>query len=182
MVVLVNGSFGVGKTTVARLLRGALRGSAVYDPEWAGMALMRAAKLAGLKGRGVEDFQHFGLWRKSAIAGVRMFRALARGPVVVPMTFTHRGYFDEVVDGIRRSDPDVRVFCLKATLPTLKERLARRGDKTEGPGAEWMARRLLECAEAHRDPHFGEPVEAESRPARAVAEDILRRLRKNNSQ
>ena len=182
MVVLVNGSFGVGKTTVARLLRGALPGSVIYDPEWAGMALMRLAKLARLKGPGVEDFQHFPLWRKSAVAGVRLFRSFARGPVIVPMTFCRRAYFDEVFAGIRRFDSDVRVFCLKAGLPTVKERLARRGDVAEGPGADWMARRIAECAEAHRDPHFGEPVETEDRPAREVAEDLLQRLRTSNVQ
>ena len=176
MVVLVNGSFGVGKTTVARLLRGALRGSAVYDPECAGLALMWLAKLSRRKGPGAEDFQHFKLWRKSAVAGVRAFRALARDPVIVPMTFSHRPYFDEVVAGIRRFDSEVRVFCLKASLPTVKERLAGRGDKTDGPDAEWMARRIVECAEAHRDPHFGEPVNTEDRPAAAVAQDILKRL------
>jgi broad-specificity NMP kinase len=177
MVVLINGSFGVGKTTVARLLRAALQGGAIYDPELAGMALMRLAKLAGRKGPGVEDFQHFRLWRKSAVGGVRLFRSVARGPVIVPMTFTHRPYFDEVVAGVRRFDPDVRVFCLKATVPTLKERLAGRGDKTEGPGAQWLARRIVECAEAHRDPHFGEPVDTEDRSAREVTEELLARLR-----
>jgi broad-specificity NMP kinase len=176
MVVLINGSFGVGKSTVARLLRDALPGSAIYDPEWAGLALMRLAKLARLKSPGVEDFQNFGLWRKSAVAGVRLFRSLARGPVIVPMTFSRRAYFDEVVAGVRRFDSELRVFCLKATLPTVKERLAGRGDSTEGPGAEWIARRIVECAEAHRDPHFGEPVNTEDRPAREVAEDLRKRL------
>jgi predicted kinase len=182
MVVLINGSFGVGKTTVARLLRGTLPGSTVYDPEWAGIALMRLSKWAGVKGPGVEDFQHFRMWRKSAVAGVRLFRSLARGPVIVPMTFTDRSYFDEVVAGIRRFDSELRVFCLKASLPTVKERLTERGDKTEGPGAEWVARRIVECAEAHRDPHFGEPVNAEDRTAREVAADVADRLQTVSSK
>ena len=182
MVVLINGSFGVGKTTVARLLRGALARSAVYDPEWAGMVLMRLSKLARLKGPGAEDFQHFPVWRKSAVAGVRAFRSLARGPVIVPMTFTHRLYFDEVVAGIRRFDSELRVFCLKATLPTVRERLSGRGDMTEGAGAQWLARRIVECAEAHRDPHFGEPVNTEGRTAREVATDLFERLQTSGAE
>jgi chloramphenicol 3-O-phosphotransferase len=176
MVVLINGSFGVGKTTVARLLRGVLPRSVIYDPELAGMVLMRLSKWAGRKGPGAEDFQHFPVWRKSAVAGVRAFRSLARGPVIVPMTFTDRAYFDEVVAGVRRFDSEVRVFCLKATVPTVKARLSGRGDKTGGPGAEWIARRVVECAEAHRDPHFGEPVNTEDRPAREVAAELFERL------
>jgi hypothetical protein len=176
MVVLINGSFGVGKTTVARFLRGALPRSVIYDPELAGIAMMRLSRLAGLRRPGAEDFQHFRLWRGSAVAGVRLFRRLARGPVIVPMTFTHRTYFDEVVAGIRRFDSDLRVFCLKATLPTVKERLSGRGDRIEGPGSEWLSRRIVECVEAHRDAHFGEPVETEGRDARAVAEELIKRL------
>lgn len=174
MIVMINGSFGVGKTTVAGLLRGVLPGSAVYDPEWAGIALMRVAKWAASKG--AEDFQDIGLWRKSAVAGVGLFRFIFPGPVIVPMTFSRRDYFDEVVAGLRRLDPEVRVFCLKASLPTVKKRLEGRGDEIEGPGARWIARRIVECAEAHRDPHFGEPVDTEDRPAREVAEDLIRRL------
>jgi len=182
MVVLINGSFGVGKTTVARLLRGALAGSAIYDPEWVGVALMRLARLVPLKTPGREDFQDLGLWRTSAVAGVRLFRSLVRGPVIVPMTFSRRDYFDEVAAGIRRFDPEVRVFCLKASLPTVKKRLTGRGTQIEGPGADWIARRIVECAEAHRDPHFGEPVDTEGRSAREVCEDVFERLRPSGAE
>jgi chloramphenicol 3-O-phosphotransferase len=179
MIVLINGSFGVGKTTVARLLRGALRGSRIYDPEWAGIILMRLTKWARLKR--VEDFQDMGLWRKSAVAGIRLFRVVVKGPVIVPMTFSQRAYFDEVLEGVRRLDSEVRVFCLKASLPTVEKRLLGRGTKIEGPGSEWIARRIKECAEAHRDTHYGEPVETEERSAREVAEDVIERLRKSSA-
>jgi broad-specificity NMP kinase len=41
MIVVINGSFGVGKTTVAKLIRRSLPGSAIYDPEWVGFVLRR---------------------------------------------------------------------------------------------------------------------------------------------
>lgn len=174
MVILINGSFGVGKTTVARLLRDTLRGSVIYDPEWVGFVLQR------LPGRGrrraSDDFQDIRLWRKSAVAGVRLFRAFASGPVIMPMTFTHRAWFDEVVAGIRRFEPELRIFLLRASLETVKRRLAGRGTAVEGPGAEWMARRIAECAAAHLDPHFGQPVDTETRSAGEVAAEIVRRL------
>jgi broad-specificity NMP kinase len=176
MIVVINGSFGVGKTTVAKLLREAFQGSAVYDPEWAGLALMRLPKWVRLKGAGTNDFQDIELWRRLTVAGVRLFSRFANGKLIVPMTFSRHAYLDEVVAGIRRHDPETRIFCLKASLPTVKKRLVGRGTRLEGPGSEWIARRIVECVEAHRDPHFGEPVDTEDRSAREVAEYIIGRL------
>jgi hypothetical protein len=182
MVIMINGSFGVGKTTVARLLRRRFRGSLIFDPEWAGLLLMRLPGWVRLKGSGSDDFQNIELWRSSAVAGARLFRLAARGPLIVPMTFTSRAYFEEVTEGIRRFDPEVRTFCLRASLATVRRRLASRGSKWERPGSQWLARRTEECVNAHRDPHFGEPVETEDRTALEVAEEIVERLMNCNGQ
>jgi predicted kinase len=136
MIVMLNGSFGVGKSTVAKLLRDALTGSAIFDPEWAGIAMMRLPRWIKLKGSGTGDFQDINLWRRSAVAGVRLFRLFASGPVIVPMTFSRRDYFDEIVKGLRRLDLELKVFCLKASLPTVEKRLVARGTRSRGPGAE----------------------------------------------
>jgi hypothetical protein len=177
MIILINGSFGVGKTTVAKLLSHSLPGSAIYDPERVGFGLRRLPGWIKLKGAGSGDYQDIVLWRRSAVAGVRLFRLFASGPIIVPMAFSRRDYFDEVVTGIEPLDSELRVFCLKADLATVKKRLVERGTKIEGPGTEWIARRIIECVEAHNDTHFGEPVDTEGRAAHEVAEEISRRLR-----
>jgi chloramphenicol 3-O-phosphotransferase len=176
MIVLINGSFGVGKTTVAKLLRHSLPGSAIYDPEWFGFVLKRLPKWVNLNGSGSDDYQDIVLWRRSAVAGVRLFRLCASGPVIVPMAFSRRDYFDEVIAGVEPLDSELRVFCLKASLATIKKRLVERGTEVEGPRTEWIARRIIECVEAHNDLHFGEPVDTENRSAHDVAEDIIKRL------
>lgn len=174
---MINGSFGVGKTTIAKMLRGSLPGSAIFDPEWAGFFLRRLPRWIKLKGSGSDDYQDIALWRRSAVEGVRLFRLFVSGPVIVPMAFSRRDYFDEVVRGIESIDSELRVLCLKAGLATIRKRLVERGTQIEGPGSEWIARRIIECVEAHNDPHFGEPVETEGRSAREVAEDIIKRLK-----
>jgi chloramphenicol 3-O-phosphotransferase len=176
MIILLNGSFGVGKTTVAKLLRHSLPGSAIYDPELVGFVLRRLPKWMKLNGAGSDDYQDIVLWRRSAVAGVRLFRRFASGPIIVPMAFSRRDYFDEVVTRIELIDSELRAFCLKAGLATVKKRLVERGTKIEGPGTEWIARRIIECVDAHNDPHFGEPVDTEGRSAREVAEEIMQRL------
>jgi hypothetical protein len=177
MIVMINGSFGVGKTTVARLLREATNGSRIYDPEWAGIALMRLPTWIKINGSGTDDFQDIALWRRSVPTGIKLVRLLAKGPVIVPMTFSNKAYFDEVMTGVRRLDPASRVFCLKASLAIVRSRLVNRGERLDAPGSEWMVRRISECEQAHRGSDFGEPVETEDRTAKQVAEDILNRLR-----
>ncbi|MGH9753401.1 MAG: hypothetical protein ACREA2_11515 [Blastocatellia bacterium] len=173
---MINGSFGIGKTTIAKLLRRSLPGIAIYDPEWVGFVLKRLPKWIKLNGSGSDDYQDIALWRRLAIVGIRLFRLFLSGPVIVPMAFSRRDYFDEIVTRIEPLDSELRVFCLKASLATIKKRLVERGTNIEGPGTEWIARRIIECIEAHNNPHFGEPVDTEDRSACEVAEDIIKRL------
>ena len=180
MIVMINGSFGVGKTTVAKLMSGSLPGSVIYDPEWVGSVLKRLPKWIKLKGSGTDDFQDIDFWRRSAVFGIRLFRRFASGPVIVPMTFSRRDYFDEVLMGIGHFDSEIRVFCLKASLATVKKRLMERGAKTEGSGSEWITRRIVECVEAHHDPHFGESIDTEYRSALEVTKDIVKRLQQSS--
>jgi hypothetical protein len=171
MIVLLNGSFGVGKSTVAGLLRKRLKGAIIYDPEWTGSVLQRLPEWLNFKGSGTDDFQNLHAWRRSVIAGTKLFGRIARGPVLVPMTFTRRDYFDEITAGIRRFDRELNIFCLHASLGAIEKRLAHRGS-----GGAWLSRRVQECVEAHRDPHFGAPVDTENRSAPEVADDIFGRL------
>jgi len=132
--------------------------------------------LLRLAGSGTDDVQDMPLWRRSVGAGIRLIGRIASGPIIVPMTFTCREYFDEVVTDLRSNGAELNVFCLRGNLATIEKRLERRRLDPNGREATWIKRRIRECVEAHREPHFGEPVDTENRSAREVAEDILRRL------
>jgi hypothetical protein len=180
MILILNGSFGVGKTTVGRLLRRRIAGSRLYNPEWTGSILMRLPSLIKPEGSGTDDFQDIDLWRKSVVRGTRLFRAFARETVIVPMAFSRRDYFDEIVGGMREFDNRVKVFCLQAGLATILNRLRRRGEKIEGGDEDWVVRKARECIEAQSDAHFGEPVNTEDLSAVEVADEILKRLAATN--
>lgn len=174
---MLNGSFGVGKTTVARLLHKTLPGSSIYDPEWFGVGLMRLGKWFRVKRWRTDDFQNIPLWRKSVATGIQLQRKFASGPVIVPMTFSSRNYLGEVMTDLNRRGDGPRLFCLVADLETLEQRLAKRNLEPNSGEAFWLSRRIRECVSAHRDSYFGESVDTVNRSAPEVAADILQRLK-----
>ena len=169
MVVLLNGSFGIGKTTVARILTKRLPGTVLFDPELIGFVLQRARKLAG---RPVDDFQDIPLWRRLVILGIRIMTRLRRN-VIVPMAFSNRSYLEEVRSGIARYEPDVRHVCLVAPEQVVYERLARRGGGSTEADLAWQYRRAAECCVAHRDAAFAEHISTDGITAAEVAERLL---------
>ena len=66
VVIWLNGAFGVGKTSVARLLVERLEGATLVDPEKLGFLLQR------LPGRARGDFQDMAAWRRGTVHAVRL--------------------------------------------------------------------------------------------------------------
>ena len=160
MILLLNGAFGIGKTTVARLVVRRLRRGVLFDPELIGMALHRFARLFG---RDVDDFQDLRLWRRLTILGLRITRLFTPN-IVVPMAISNAGYLEEIRRGL---GPDVVHVCLVAPLEIVHERLRNRG------GAhEWEFRRASECCDVHRGEAFARQIDAAHRSAEDIADEI----------
>ena len=152
MILLLNGAFGIGKTTVARLLVKRLPRAVLFDPELIGIPLQRITRVA--------DFQDLRVWRWLTLAALRITRLFFRN-VVVPMAISNPAYL------IRGRD--IVHVCLVAPPEVVRERLARRG---RDAGA-WEHRRAEECCIAHRGPEFARQVNAERSPEE-IADEILR--------
>jgi deoxyadenosine/deoxycytidine kinase len=174
MILLINGSFGVGKTTVGSILRRRIAGSVLYNPEWTGSVLMRLP--LKFRGSGTGDFQNIDIWRKSVVRGIRFFRLFADETVIVPMAFSRKEYLREVLDGVRKFDDRIRIFCLKADFEVILRRLAARGDRVADFENDWIARQAKVCIAAHNDDYFGESINTADINAFAVAQEILNRL------
>ena len=170
MFLLLNGAFGVGKSTVARELSRLLPGSVIFDPEWIGVVLQR------LPGGRVDDFQDLVLWRRLTVALGRMV-ATFRAPVIVPMTFSDPAYLDEIRRGLARSRRPVYHVCLTAPLAVVRERLEARGEPFADPRWAWVHRRAAECCAAHQSDLFAPQIQTLERTPTAVAVDIAERLK-----
>lgn len=169
MYLLLNGSFGVGKSRVARELRALVPSVVVADPEWIGVFLQRAA----LRHR--SDFQNDPLWRRLAVLWARIRRRFGK-IVIVPMAFTDVRYLDEIRAGLTRDGSKVLHFCLTAPLPVIRARLAARGEPFTDPRSAWVHRRAEECCAVHADVAFAEHISSETRTADDIARYLARRI------
>ncbi len=170
MFVLLNGSFGIGKTTTARLLARRIPGAAISDPEHVGFVLRRLpAWMLGLKAQPA-DYQDMDLWRRLIVHQARLVHLRAR-TVIVPMAFTNLDYLEDFAAALGRTAP-VRRLCLVAPLDLVRERLAARV-ALEGRGLNaFELRRSAECvAVLGKNPAFGIPIDA-----RATSAEIVRHI------
>jgi hypothetical protein len=168
MILLLNGAFGVGKTTVARAVVARLPRAVLFDPEIIGIALQRLARAAG---RHVDDFQDLPLWRRLTIVALRVTR-LFWPNIVVPMAFSDLSHLREIRSGIARFEPRALHFCLVAPLEVIHDRLRQRG--SSGEDAAWQYRRAAECCTAHESSEFATHIRAEGRTVDEIAEEIVR--------
>ena len=169
MFVLINGAFGVGKSSVARELRARLPGSMIYDPEPIGVVLQRLVRPRP------SDFQDLPSWRRLTVVAARCAAAM-RSPVIIPMAFSNIDYLAEIQAGLAKSGQPILHFCLTAPLEIVRERLRRRGEPMDDPRWSWVHRRAEECCAAHQRPDFATHVPTESRSLSVVAAELAERV------
>lgn len=131
MIIWINGSFGVGKTTIAKKLNKKVKESIIYDPEEIGIFL---TKILPKK----EDFQDYELWRKFNYEILKYLNSKYQN-IIVPMTITNVQYYNEIVGKLRQDNIKVESFILIASKNTLIERLNKRNS------TEWAYKQIDRC-------------------------------------
>lgn len=169
--VLLNGSFGIGKTTTAKALVRALQGAAISDPEDVGYVLRRLpAWMLGLR-RQPDDYQDLALWRRLIVYQARLVHLRAR-TVIVPMAFTNLDYLDGFASALGQTAP-VKRICLVAPLEVIHARLEQRAIAEGRAGlTAFERRRSAECSSAHADPAFGARVDATGSRKQIIADAL----------
>ena len=163
MILLLNGAFGIGKTTLAEALIAERPEWVLFDPEDVGQVLRRALHRV----QPVEDFQEYAGWGRLVVATARELRETGRD-LVLPICIADRERYAAVVAGLRAVDEDLRTFCLLAPVEVVHARLRSRGDAHDG----WAGARSVGCIEAHRDPLFGPHLDA-TLPVAALVATVL---------
>lgn len=107
MIIWINGSFGIGKTSTAELIKNELDKSIIYDPEEIG------GFLSNMFNHEKEDFQDYELWR-ILNSDILKYMCSVYEIVIVPMTITNKIYYDEIINQLKTSGVEIKHFILNA--------------------------------------------------------------------
>jgi broad-specificity NMP kinase len=170
---MINGAFGVGKTSTSSQLVSHIPNAMVYDPEEIGLMLRNiipdAMKLEDEK---TGDFQDFRLWRVLVVQVAQQIVNKYKCSLVVPMTLKNKVYFDYIYEGLQSIDENTYCFCLNASIECIHKRLEERGDK---PGS-WAHNRTEDCLSAFSSDYFGEYIDTENISIKDTVDYIIGKL------
>lgn len=175
VVVLLNGAFGVGKSTVARLISRQSPGTGVFDPERIGFVLQRLPCALPGSGKRLDDYQDSALWRRLTVA-IGSLRARCSERVLMPMMLARRDYIAEITAGFERAGVETRQVCLTAGEEVVAERLRARGLDPDSTVGRWVYPRAARAAKLHRAGGFGATIATDALTAEEVAARVLAHL------
>lgn len=148
VIIWVNGTFGVGKTTTARLVASKSAQLRTFDPESVGFMLRE-----NLNDFPVTDFRDWESWRiLTPIVADEVIR-FSRQSLIAPQTVLEETYWDEILHGLSDRGHHVFHVLLEADETTMRNRIeadqelavARQGRLNHLPkfahARSWMARR-----------------------------------------
>ncbi|MGL5380728.1 transglutaminase domain-containing protein [Clostridium sp.] len=173
MIVIVNGAFGTGKTSVALNLTKSIPDSMLYDPEEVGFMLRNIISddLKEEKEK-TDDFQDLDLWKRFVVKIADELISKYGKNLIVPITLKNSECLEYIKKGFESLDSQVYHFCLTASVETIHKRLIKRGDT---PGS-FSFNKTLPCIEAFKGLEFEEYVDTEEKTIEEVEKVILGRI------
>jgi cytidylate kinase len=171
MIIMINGTFGAGKSSVATELCAALPNAMIYDPEVMGMALRYLTEGVRAPAEDTDDFQDIALWPEmTVVMAERLYRQYGR-TLIVPMTLANRRYLDSIRRGLAAVAPPLYHFCLVASLDTIEQRLRNRDQDTS-----WTMRKARQYVPMFDDSAYAVHVNTEHRTMPEIAAQLLNHI------
>ena len=172
MIIMINGAFGVGKTTVANKLLEELDDFMLFDPEEIGFMLRQVIPddIKKVSER-TDNFQDLEMWRSLTVNVAEQLQSTYGKNLIVPMTIYNKNYFEYIFDGFKEMDAQTYHFCLTASKETIHQRLLKRGEQD----GNWCFQQTDKCLEGFKDTCFQKFIVTDE----ISVDEILRVIRKD---
>jgi hypothetical protein len=141
VIIWLNGTFGVGKTTASRELTAALPDAWIFDSETVGFMLRPI-----LNSVVVRDFQDWRPWRHLVVETAVQVLDYVGGTLVIPQSVLVEQYLEEMESGLRKAGIPVHHFVLHADHETLVQRIET--DSVEAGARQWRLDHLVDYQQA----------------------------------
>ncbi|TKC18822.1 AAA family ATPase [Robertmurraya kyonggiensis] len=166
MIIMLNGAFGVGKTTVAKELHNTMKDTMLYDPEEVGF-MLRSIITEDIKfpEERTDNFQDLKLWKQLVVQVAEQLRYRYNKHLIVPMTIYNKDYYHYIYEGFKNIDKETYHFCLIAEESTIHERLRLRGEK-EG---NWCYQQTSMCVTAFQEAEFALRIKTDGKSIDEIA-------------
>lgn len=175
MIIMINGAFGVGKTSVANCLVKNIENSMIYDPELVGLLLRHTIPREIMHDEEkTDDFQDLILWKKTVVIIAKEIKEQYNKHLIVPMTIREIEYFKYIHEGMKEIDNDIYHFCLTAPLNKIHSRLKQRGEIPDS----WAFLQTEKCLKAYENYDFSEYINTENLSIEEVSQIIMDKIRK----
>jgi len=173
LIIMINGAFGVGKTSVSKRLINKIPNSMIYDPEEVGF-MLRNIITDNIKTEKelTDDFQDLEIWRKLVVHMAGELINKYKKNLIVPMTIRKKEYFNYIYNGFKALDGQVYHYCLMAPLDEVYKRLLNRGEGVES----WAYKQGEKCIESFEDNIFKHHINTMNKSIDDVAEIILKKI------
>lgn len=167
MIIFINGSFGIGKSSVAELLVPRVPHSLLYDAEEVGYMLRNIYKSIDQP----EDFQDLQVWRTLVVQTAEALKKQYHRTLIMPMCIWNESYFDEIISGLNALDSDFYHVCLTASRETIVNRHKQRNDSKEV--SKWINDRIEKCLIAYQSNRFEKKINTEYKTITEITDEIL---------
>jgi cytidylate kinase len=168
MIIMLNGSFGVGKTTTAIALAQRLPNAHVFDPEDVGHFARYLTNGLRHDAEETDDFQDIRMWPPLTVSTAQQLYHCYGRSLIMPMTLVKPTVFEPIRQGLRAIAPTFH-FCLIASLEIIQQRLQTRGD---GPGS-WTWRKAAQYVPQLQDPSYARHLDTERYSVAEIVDQIL---------
>ena len=135
VILWINGTFGVGKTTTAKVIREQDPAWRLFDPEWVGYMLR-----ANLSDLDIGDFQQLPPWRALVPRVAHEIASLTGDRLVAVQTVLVEQYWDELRHGFADQGIDLFHVVLDVEEPALLARIA--ADEVDPCAEPWRVNHI----------------------------------------